>query len=236
MNQMIYLCMGWLVFLLGCGDRAEIERLTQLKERLETENRSLKSSLTKFQPQFKRVEEIDKRFSFLITELKKVQARLVTNLGTIEVRFFPEDAPLHCMNFVARAEGGFYNGTQFHRVIPGFMIQGGDPNSKDKDPYNDGQGGPVFHLPHEFNKHLHKPGILSTARDPNKTVGAGSQFFIMHGTSPNLDGDYTVFGEVTKGMDVVDKIANTPIHQQDPRLRDHPIKPVIIQSVEIYKK
>ena len=154
-------------------------------------------------------------------------------MGDIEVKFFPEKAPLHVFAFVTRAEAGFYNGTQFHRVIPGFMIQGGDPKSRDNDPFDDGTGGPIAMLPHEFNDIKHVPGILSTARVPDVSVGAGSQFFIMHGTSPNLDGQYTAFGQVTKGMDVVDEIAKARTMQNPP---NHPVKPIRIRKIEVYRE
>ncbi|RMF56672.1 MAG: peptidylprolyl isomerase [Calditrichaeota bacterium] len=157
-------------------------------------------------------------------------------MGTIELEFFPEKAPLHCFNFITRAESGFYNGTQFHRIIKGFMIQGGDPKSKDKDPYNDGTGGPIVNIPNEFNEIHHGPGILSMARVSDPSVGAGCQFFIMHGDAPQLDKQYTVFGKVTKGMEVVDKIANVPTYgNRNPRLRDHPIEPVIIRRIEVFR-
>lgn len=158
-------------------------------------------------------------------------AVLTTNLGTIELKFFPNLAPKHVANFKKLARSGFYNGTKFHRVIPNFMIQGGDPNSKDSNRANDGTGGPGWTVPAEFNKHPHSRGILSMARtaDPNS---AGSQFFITVAPTPQLDGQYTVFGQVIKGMDVVDKIVNLP---RDPN--DNPLaqNPAIVKSVKIVK-
>jgi cyclophilin family peptidyl-prolyl cis-trans isomerase len=135
-------------------------------------------------------------------------AVLDTNQGQIILKFFPKSAPNHVENFKKLAKKGFYDGVKFHRVIPGFMIQGGDPNTKTgKGPA--GQGGPGYTINAEFNSIKHKRGILSMARtsDPNS---AGSQFFIMHADSPNLDGQYSAFGQVVKGMDVVDKIATLP--------------------------
>ena len=134
-------------------------------------------------------------------------AVIETNLGTIVIQLFPDVAPGHVENFVKLAQDGFYDGTTFHRVIPGFMIQGGDPNSKDDDRSNDGQGGPGYTINAEFNDKPHKRGILSMARaqDPNS---AGSQFFIVVADSNFLDGQYTVFGEVIEGMEVADKIVN----------------------------
>lgn len=140
-------------------------------------------------------------------------AVLDTNQGQIILKFFPAVAPGHVKNFKDLAKKGFYDGVKFHRVIPGFMIQGGDPNTKTgKGPA--GQGGPGYTIPAEFNSIKHKRGILSMARtsDPNS---AGSQFFIMHGDSPQLDGAYSAFGQVVKGMDVVDKIVNLPRDSSD---------------------
>ena len=134
-------------------------------------------------------------------------AVIETNFGNIVIQLYPDVAPGHVENFVKLAQDGFYDGTTFHRVIPDFMIQGGDPNSKDEDRSNDGQGGPGFTINAEFSDVPHKRGILSMARaqDPNS---AGSQFFIVVADSNFLDGQYTVFGEVIEGMEVADKIVN----------------------------
>ena len=134
-------------------------------------------------------------------------AVIETNFGNIVIQLYPDVAPGHVENFVKLAQDGFYDGTTFHRVIPDFMIQGGDPNSKDEDRSNDGQGGPGFTINAEFSDVPHKRGILSMARaqDPNS---AGSQFFIVVKDSNFLDGQYTVFGEVIEGMDVADKIVD----------------------------
>jgi len=133
-----------------------------------------------------------------------------TNHGSIEFKLLPELAPEHVRNFVKLAQSGFYDGTLFHRVIPGFMIQGGDPNTKDPNlKSNWGMGGPGYNINAEFNSRSHLRGIISMARsqDPNS---AGSQFFIVTADSTFLDREYTVFGEVTSGMDVADKIVNLP--------------------------
>ena len=141
---------------------------------------------------------------------KAPNAVIKTKFGEMEIVFFPDKAPNHVQNFVKLAKSGYYNGTIFHRVIPGFMIQGGDPNTKDpKKPETYGMGGPSEKLKAEFNDTPHRRGIVSMARtnDPNS---AGSQFFIVVKDSNFLDGQYTVFGEVVKGMDVADKIVNLP--------------------------
>jgi peptidyl-prolyl cis-trans isomerase B (cyclophilin B) len=127
--------------------------------------------------------------------------------GQIVVRFFPDVAPNHVKNFATLAKQGFYNGTTFHRVIPGFMIQGGDPNSKNPDRATHGMGGPGFRVKAEFNSKPHKRGTLSMARS-NDPDSAGSQFFICVGDSHFLDWQYTVFGEVESGMEVADKVVN----------------------------
>lgn len=138
-------------------------------------------------------------------------AIIKTKFGDMEIRFFSDKAPKHVENFITLAKSGFYNGTLFHRVIPGFMIQGGDPNTKDpnrKSEYGTG-GPPGVRLKAEFNDTPHKRGIVSMARS-NNPDSAGSQFFIVVKDSPFLDHQYTVFGEVIKGMEVADKIVNAP--------------------------
>jgi len=126
-------------------------------------------------------------------------------LGEIVLQFFPDVAPGHVENFTKLAKEGFYNGTTFHRVIPGFMIQGGDPNSKNPDRSMHGMGGPGYKIKAEFNSKPHKRGIVSMARsnDPNS---AGSQFFICVADANFLDWQYTVFAEVVSGMDVADTV------------------------------
>ncbi|MBC7838668.1 MAG: peptidylprolyl isomerase [Nitrospiraceae bacterium] len=146
---------------------------------------------------------------------KSPKATIKTKFGDMDVVFFPEKAPKHVESFMTLAKSGFYNGTIFHRVIPGFMIQGGDPNTKDLNkPETYGQGGPSQKLKAEFNDIPHRRGILSMARtnDPNS---AGSQFFIVVKDSNFLDGQYTVFGEVVKGMEVADKIVSLPKNSRD---------------------
>ena len=133
-----------------------------------------------------------------------------TNLGNIEIKLLPELAPEHVRNFVKLAQSKFYDGTLFHRVIPGFMIQGGDPNTKDTNLKSQwGMGGPGYNIKAEFNSRSHLRGIISMARsqDPDS---AGSQFFIVTSDSTFLVREYTVFGEVTDGMDVADKIVKLP--------------------------
>ena len=146
--------------------------------------------------------------------MSETTAIIETNLGNIELKFFPEVAPNHVKNFVDLAKKGFYDGTIFHRVIPGFMIQGGDPNSKNPDKSGHGMGGPGYTVKAEFNDKPHKRGTLSMARsqDPDS---AGSQFFICVADAAFLNKKYTVFGEVVSGMQVADKIVNQPRDKRD---------------------
>jgi peptidyl-prolyl cis-trans isomerase B (cyclophilin B) len=146
---------------------------------------------------------------------KEPRAIIDTKFGGMEIRFFPDKAPKHVENFIKLARSGFYDKTIFHRVIPGFMIQGGDPNTKDeKDKSRYGMGGPGSNVKAEFNERPHIRGIVSMARsqDPDS---AGSQFFIVVKDSPSLNGKYTVFGEVVKGMEVADKIVSQPRDARD---------------------
>jgi peptidyl-prolyl cis-trans isomerase B (cyclophilin B) len=141
-------------------------------------------------------------------------AIIETNLGTIAFKLLPDLAPETVRNFEKLARDGFYNGTLFHRVIPGFMIQGGDPNTKSGNKSTWGTGGPGHTIKAEFSSRSHHRGIVSMARaqDPNS---AGSQFFIVTTDSTFLDRQYTVFGEVIEGMDVADKIVNLQRDRND---------------------
>ena len=149
------------------------------------------------------------------------KAILKTKFGDIHIKFYPDVAPNHVANFIKLAKSGFYDGTIFHRVIPGFMIQGGDPNTKSslrKDTYGQGgpkdeKGNPIL-LKAEFNDTPHKRGIVSMAR-ANEPDTAGSQFFIVVEPSPFLDGKYTAFGEVTKGLGIADRIVALPKNDRD---------------------
>jgi cyclophilin family peptidyl-prolyl cis-trans isomerase len=154
-------------------------------------------------------------------------AELHTTSGEIDIRFFPDKAPNHVKNFIDLAEKGFYNGSKFHRVIPGFMIQGGDPNTISGDPSTWGTGGSGKYVQAEFNDVHHARGIVSMARaqDPNS---ASSQFFICVADAGFLDRQYTAFGEVTKGMDVADKIVSAPRGAND-----RPNNPTTIEKVVI---
>lgn len=165
-------------------------------------------------------------------EKKSVNAKevavLKTSEGEIVLEFWPDVAPGHVENFKTLAKKGFYDGTCFHRVIKGFMIQGGDPNTKDEAKKGAwGTGGPGHQIKAEFNDKAHTRGVLSMARssDPNS---AGSQFFICHGDPRFLDKQYTAFGKLIKGDDVLEKIATTPVGP-----RDVPAKRMNVESIKI---
>ncbi|CAD6368587.1 Peptidylprolyl isomerase [metagenome] len=155
-------------------------------------------------------------------------AIIETNLGTIVFKLLPDLAPETVRNFEKLAKDGFYNGTLFHRVIPGFMIQGGDPNTKTANKSTWGMGGPGHTIKAEFSSRSHHRGIVSMARaqDPNS---AGSQFFIVTTDSTFLDRQYTVFGEVTEGMDVADKIVNLPRDRNDCPLEEAKMNQVKVE-------
>ncbi|HJT49707.1 MAG TPA: peptidylprolyl isomerase [Nitrososphaeraceae archaeon] len=140
---------------------------------------------------------------------------IATNFGNILLEFYPKDAPNTVQNFKELSKRGFYDGLIFHRIVPGFVIQGGDPNTKNNTNRGKwGTGGPGWNIKAEFNKNKHSRGVLSMARsqDPDS---AGSQFFIVLKDSSFLDGQYTIFGRVMQGMDVVDKIASLKTDSAD---------------------
>jgi peptidyl-prolyl cis-trans isomerase B (cyclophilin B) len=155
-------------------------------------------------------------------DMEKFLAVIETNAGTIKLKFFPRQAPNHCKNFILLTSKGFYNNLVFHRVIKGFMIQGGDPQGN-------GTGGPGWNVNAEFSKLPHNKGTLSMARaqDPNS---AGSQFFICLERQAFLDGQYTVFGQVASGQEAVDKIGATRTGAGD-----RPLEPQVMKKVSIEK-
>ena len=158
----------------------------------------------------------------------KEVAVIKTSAGEMVAEFWPEVAPKTVENFKKLAKAGFYDGTAFHRVIPNFMIQGGDPKTKDDSkPLEWGTGGPGYKVEAEFNDRKHVRGVLSMARtaDPNS---AGSQFFICHGSPSSLDHQYTAFGKLIKGDDVLEKIATTKTGAGD-----RPVERINVESIKI---
>ena len=160
---------------------------------------------------------------------KKVFADFKTNHGSFTIELFADKAPITVGNFRKLAESGFYDGTIFHRVIRGFMIQGGDPEGS-------GIGGPGYSIKGEFSQNgfkndlAHTPGVLSMARSMMPD-SAGSQFFIMHKAAPHLDGAYAAFGKIIEGMDIVNKIAETDTDYSDRPLDEQKMKKVTVDTM-----
>jgi peptidyl-prolyl cis-trans isomerase B (cyclophilin B) len=161
--------------------------------------------------------------------MSETTAIIETKFGNIELRFFPDVAPEHVNNFIELAKKGFYDGTTFHRVIPGFMIQGGDPNSKDADKSKHGMGGPGHTIKAEFNEKPHKRGALSMARSAQPD-SAGSQFFICVADANFLDRQYSVFGEVVSGIEAVDAIVSQPRDGNDNPLERIEMKVSVVEK------
>jgi len=161
-------------------------------------------------------------------DLSKTKVVILTDFGSMVARFFPGKAPNHVKRFVGLAQKHFYDGIQFHRIVPGFMIQGGDYHTRAAGSPSDMGAQPP--LKSEFNDIKHVKGILSMARtnDPNS---ASAQFFVMHGRAPYLDGNYTVFGKVIEGLDVIDALARQPIGRSSTGEMSKPLKPVWIRKM-----
>ena len=158
---------------------------------------------------------------------------VVAGHGTITVELFPHKAPRTVENFLSLAAAEFYDGTTFHRVIPGFIVQGGDPLSKDRGPRNDGQGGPGHTIPGELNDVPHRRGALSMAHTGRPDT-AGSQFFIVLADSSSLDDNYVAFGEVVGGMEVVDAIAAVEVDRYGRwGAKDRPREDVVVERVRV---
>lgn len=191
------------------ADATEDEAATKDSEAEETE-----VDLTKIDPN---------QFKDLVN--KYDSAVIETNYGDITIKFYNADSPFTVNNFMNLADNGFYDNTKFHRIIEGFMIQAGDPNSKDDDWTDDGRGGPAYRFNDEFNNHKIVRGSLAMANAGPDTNG--SQFFIVTAeATPNLDGKHTNFGYVIDGMDVVDEIEAAKINENS-----HPLKDVVIESI-----
>ena len=160
-------------------------------------------------------------------------AVIKTSEGDMVVQFWNDAAPKTIENFKKLARSGFYDGTIFHRIVKGFMIQGGDPNSKDPGKESSyGEGGPGYKIKAEFNDRSHERGVISMARssDPDS---AGSQFFICLASVPRLDHQYTTFGKLIKGDDVLEKIGDTPVTRSNTGENSKPTKRVVIESIKI---
>jgi peptidyl-prolyl cis-trans isomerase B (cyclophilin B) len=160
-------------------------------------------------------------------------AVIKTSEGEMVVQFWTDAAPSTIENFKKLARSGFYDGTIFHRIVKGFMIQGGDPNSKDPAKENSyGQGDPGYKIKAEFNDHSHERGVISMARGPDPD-SAGSQFFICLAPVRRLDGQYTTFGKLIKGAEVLEKIGDIPVTRNSAGETSKPTKRVVIEDVKI---
>lgn len=193
---------------------------SEAKKNSATKEDSNKSNNNTIMPDQDKFEDLVKEYS---------QAKIVTNQGDITVKFYGSDSPRTVNNFLNLAKLGYYNGTRFHRVIKDFMIQGGDPNTKNDDWSNHGMGGPAYRFADEFNAHKLVKGSLAMANSGPNTNG--SQFFIVTATeTPWLDGKHTNFGEVVSGMDIVDKIEAAKANQND-----HPLEDMTVEKIELLK-
>ena len=174
----------------------------------------------------------EKKETATVSEPKEV-AVIKTSEGEMVAEFWPDVAPKTVENFKKLAKSGFYDGTAFHRIIKGFMAQGGDPLTKDAaNESRFGTGDPGYKIPAEFSKKLHERGVLSMARGPQPD-SAGSQFFICFGKASKLDGAYTAFGKIIKGDEVLDKLANVPVTRNSSGENSKPVNRVALESVKI---
>jgi peptidyl-prolyl cis-trans isomerase B (cyclophilin B) len=214
-------------------EEADIEQLNQSLNQYSAQNRIPNKPVPEIKqepvPAEEKKEESLMEKELLTYSQKYTKATIETNLGKIKVSFFNEDAPLATGNFIKLSEEGFYEEVKFHRVISGFMIQAGDPNSRDDKWEDDGQGGPGYAFRDEPNNHKLVKGVLAMANSGKDTNG--SQFFILTAEAkPDLDGKHTIFGEVIDGMKVVESIEKVRIDD-----KDHPTQDVIIEKVELEK-
>lgn len=222
------------VFLFGCGEKKTETTDTQKKDNTtqtqtqtnqSTQKKDTVQTTTTNKDTTKTKEKEDDGSNIVVMK---------TSMGEFQIELYPNDAPQHAANFKKLVKNKFYDGLSFHRVIQGFMIQGGDPNSKDADRSNDGQGGPGYTIPAEI-KLKHEMGSVAAARlgdaqNPKKE-SSGSQFYIVTGNASHLDGQYTVFGKVVKGMDVVMKIEKVKVDGAD-----NPVDKVLIEKAYLKEK
>ena len=216
-KKLIFLSILTLLLGAGCSQVKEQSNATQVKDANQITNTTNMSKKTNLDNQ----KNLTAEYS---------QALIKTSKGNIKVSFYADESPITVNNFMNLAEQGFYNGTSFHRIIKDFMIQGGDPNSKDQNNRGiHGTGDPGYKFEDEFNNHKLVKGSLAMANSGPNTNG--SQFFIVTAEStPWLDGKHTNFGQVVEGMDVVDAIENVSVDQ-----RDNPYEPIIVKSIELIK-
>ncbi len=212
----------------ACGNKPAENSAATTAQNSKTDTEQIEKTETVDKTKDANQEATDMNYPFeVITTKDPIKATMeVENFGTIELELYPDVAPISVSNFMYLANKGFYDGLIFHRVIEGFMIQGGCPEGT-------GMGGPGHHIKGEFlangvvNELKHTKGVLSMARS-QMPDSAGSQFFIMHEDAPHLDGQYAAFGKVTKGQEIVDKIATT-----ETDYTDRPTTDIVIKSVKV---
>ena len=214
-----------IIALIGCGSKTDTTKTTQKKDSVINQTQQTNTTNTQ------KMDTTKPKTDSTTTDNSKEHNTVImeTSMGNMTIELYPEDAPKHVANFKKLVDSKFYEGTLFHRVIPNFMIQGGDPNSKGTDRTMMGQGGPGYTIPAEI-KRKHEKGSLAAARlgdqqNPNRE-SSGSQFYIVTGDASHLDGQYTVYGKVTKGYDIAEKIQNVKRDE-----RDNPIDKVVIKKV-----
>jgi len=213
------------IAVIGCGSKTDTTKTTQKKDSVMNQTQQTNTTNTQ------KMDTNKTKTDSTTTDNSKEQNIVImeTSMGNITIELYPNDAPKHVANFKKLVDSKFYEGTLFHRVIPGFMIQGGDPNSKGNDKTSMGQGGPGYTIPAEI-KLKHEKGSLAGARlgdqqNPYRE-SSGSQFYIVTGNASHLDGQYTVYGKVIKGYEIADKIQNVKRDE-----RDNPMDKVIIKKV-----
>lgn len=220
----IYCLLTATLLLAGCGLK---DQTIPTEQKLTAEEMAQEIINTNNTPTIMNTENSINNQADLVSQYS--QAILKTNLGDIQVSFYGTDSPKTVNNFLNLAQQGFYNGTKFHRIIKDFMIQGGDPNSKSDDWSTHGIGGPGYYFADEFNNHPLVHGSLAMANAGPDTNG--SQFFIVTASAtPWLDGHHTNFGQVTAGIDIVEKIETAEVNQND-----HPLEDIVINSIELIK-
>jgi cyclophilin family peptidyl-prolyl cis-trans isomerase len=231
-----FLLIGGIAAIIGCGKKAAegqgSEPKTTEGQAVQRTNNNMETNKTLTAAEIAAL--IEKAKTAPAVEVANDEVGVIeTDFGRIVLELFPSVAPEHCRNFKKLAKVGFYNGVTFHRVVPGFMIQGGDILSRDADRSNDGTGDPGYTLPAEFSDLPHERGTLSMARKGYSVNTAGSQFFICVAPAPQLNRQYTVFGRVLEGMEVVDQIV--AISGTDD-IKQNPDNPVVMKKVSVVKR
>jgi len=247
-GKKIFLIFGLVILLTGCSvsqdeykldektaspemstQNEEIEAMKRINELKEGATPKIKTETKKIESQTNKQNNNNNQMDLENLSQTYTQALIKTSLGDIKVKFYGKESPKTVNNFLKLAKEGFYNGTLFHRVISDFMIQGGDPNSKDEDWATHGMGGPGYKFEDEFNDHKLVRGSLAMANSGPNTNG--SQFFIVTiEATPWLDGKHTNFGYVVEGMDTVEKIEAVEKNE-----RDHPLEDVEVEAIELLK-